>query len=135
MNDYYDDIITLPHPEPKNPRRMAMMARAAQFAPFAALTGHDEAIAETARYTDHQIEPGEAITDELNRTFALLQERIHEHPTVQVTHFVPDPRKQGGSYHTTPLQVKRLDPDHNQLISIDGTAIDIASIIAISTKD
>ena len=131
----YDDIINLPHPEPKNRRRMSMMARAAQFAPFAALTGHDEAIAETARYTDRQIEPGEAITDELNRTFALLQERIHEHPTVQVTHFVPDPRKQGGSYHTTTLQVKRLDLDHNQLISIDCTAIDIASIIAISTKD
>lgn len=135
MTDNYDDIINLPHPEPANHRRMTMMARAAQFAPFAALTGHDAAIAETARYTDLQIEPGEAITDELNRTFALLRERIHEHPTVKVTHFVPDERKQGGHYATSTLQIKRMDLDNNQLISIDGTAIEIASIIALAITD
>ena len=135
IEDNYDDIINLPHPEPKNHRRMSMMARAAQFAPFAALTGHDAAIAETARLTDQQIEPGEAINDELNRTFALLQERIHEHPTVEVTHFVPDARKQGGQYRTVTAQAKRLALDTRQLILTDGITIDIVSINALSITD
>lgn len=131
MNDSYDDIINMQHPEPANHRRMSMMARAAQFAPFAALTGHDAAIAETARYTDRQIEPGEAINDELNRAFALLRERIHEHPAVEVTHFVPDARKSGGSYVTTTLQVKRLDMDGQALIALDGASIPLWSIISL----
>lgn len=135
MIDNYDDIIDLPHPEPANHRRMSMMARAAQFAPFAALTGHDAAIAETARYTDQQIEPGEALTDELNRTFALLQERINDHPTVEVTYFVPDARKQGGSYRTVTNSVKRIDHDNQHLILIDGTLIPLTYIVSLALKN
>lgn len=132
--DNYDDIINLPHPEPKNHRRMSMMARAAQFAPFAALTGHDDAIAETARLTDKQIELDGALNDELNRTFALLQERINEHPVVEVTYFVPDGRKQGGSYCTVTSAVKRLALDTLYLILADGTSIAIPAIISLKIK-
>lgn len=128
MNDSYDDIINLPHPEPVNRQRMSMLARAAQFAPFAALTGYDAAIAETGRYTDHQIELGEALNEELNRTFAQLQERITEHPQVEVTHFVPDARKQGGSYRTITSNAKRIDMDNQQLILTDGTLIPLTYI-------
>lgn len=128
MNDSYDDIINLPHPEPVNRQRMSMLARAAQFAPFAALTGYDAAIAETGRYTDHQIELGEALNEELNRTFAQLQERITEHPQVEVTHFVPDARKQGGSYRTVTSNAKRIDMDNQQLILTDGTLIPLTYI-------
>lgn len=134
MNDSYDDIINLPHPEPVNRQRMSMLARAAQFAPFAALTGYDAAIAETARYTDHQIELGEALNEELNRTFAQLQERITEHPQVEVTHFVPDARKQGGSYCTITSNAKRIDMDNQQLILTDGTLIPLTYITSLKVQ-
>lgn len=134
MNDSYDDIINLPHPEPVNRQRMSMLARAAQFAPFAALTGYDAAIAETGRYTDHQIELGEALNEELNRTFAQLQERITEHPQVEVTHFIPDARKQGGSYRTITSNAKRIDMDNQQLILTDGTLIPLTYITNLKIK-
>ncbi len=129
--DHYDDIINLPHPEPFNHARMSMLARAAQFAPFAALTGHDAAIAETGRYTHEQIELGEAVAEELDRTMAILQEHILEHPTVRVTHFVPDERKAGGSYATVTAPVKRIDPDTRSIVLADGTAIALATIITL----
>ena len=135
IEDNYDDIINLPHPEPKNHRRMSMMARAAQFAPFAALTGHDDAIAETARLTDQQIELDGALNDELNEAFAQLQQCVSDHPVVEVTHFVPDARKQGGQYRTVTAQAKRLALDTRQLILTDGITIDIVSIIALSITD
>ena len=132
--DNYDDIINLPHPEPKNHRRMSMMARAAQFAPFAALTGHDDAIAETARLTDKQIELDGALNDELNEAFAQLQQCVSDHPVVEVTHYVPDARKQGGSYSTVTSAVKRLALDTQHLILADGTNIAIPAIISLKIK-
>ena len=132
--DNYDDIINLPHPEPKNHRRMSMMARAAQFAPFAALTGHDDAIAETARLTDKQIELDGALNDELNEAFAQLQQCVSDHPVVEVTHYVPDARKQGGSYCTVTSAVKRLALDTLYLILADGTSIAIPAIISLKIK-
>lgn len=134
IEDNYDDIINLPHPEPKNHRRMSMMARAAQFAPFAALTGHDDAIAETARLTDQQIELDGALNDELNEAFAQLQQCVSDHPVVEVTHFVPDARKQGGSYMTVTGAVKRLALDTQHLILADGTSIAIPAVISLKIK-
>lgn len=132
IEENYSDIINLPHPEPpQRHQRMSMMARAAQFAPFAALTGHDDAIAETARLTEHKIELDGVLNDELNEAFVLLQERINSHPVIEVKHFVPDARKQGGSYHTISGAVKRLNLDNHYLIMTDGTAIPIANIISL----
>lgn len=135
IEDNYSDIINLPHPEPpQRHQRMSMMARAAQFAPFAALTGHDDAIAETARLTDSQIELDGVLNDELNEAFAQLQERIDSHPEVEVTHFVPDTRKQGGSYRTITGTVKRLDFDTHHLVMTGGIAIPIANVISLILK-
>ncbi len=127
----YDDIINLTHPEPVNRHRMSMMARAAQFAPFAALTGHDAAIAETGRYTDSPIELGEALTQELDRTLAVLQERIHQHPVVRISHFVPDGHKAGGSYASITAPVKRLDLDSRAIILDDNTPIPLSNILTM----
>ena len=135
MSSDYDDIINLEHWEPKNRRRMSAQQRAAQFAPFAALSGHDAAIAETARYTEHQIEAGDAINDELNQAFAELQSRIAEHPTVEVTYFEPDARKSGGYYRTVTAQVKRFDPDANALVLIDAPTIPLDAIIKLVVGD
>ena len=89
MGDY-DDIIHLPHHVSKRHPQMSMLSRAAQFAPFAALTGYDDAIRERGRETDEWREPGEAESEELNRSVARLMERIAEQPRVRVTFFRPD---------------------------------------------
>lgn len=131
MSEKYDDIMGLPHPEPVNHQRMSMMARAAQFAPFAALTGHDAAIAETGRYTHQQVEVSDTIADELDRTIAVLHESIALHPRVQVTHFVPDSRKEGGSYHTVTATVGRIDLDNHTITLEPGIVIGLCNIISI----
>lgn len=130
MGDY-NDIIHLPHPEPKNHPRMPMEARAAQFAPFAALTGYDAVISETARLTDPQEVLDEEQQQLLNRQFLLLLEHIAEHPTVTITYFVADEKKAGGSYQSVTGHVKRYDDYLQQLIMSDGHQIPLHDIIEI----
>ena len=130
MGDY-TDIIHLPHPEPKNHPRMPMEARAAQFAPFAALTGYDAVISETARLTDPQEVLDEEQQQLLNRQFLLLLEHIAEHPTVTITYFVADEKKAGGSYQSVTGHVKRYDDYLQQLIMSDGRQIPLHDIIEI----
>ncbi len=105
----YDDIIDFPHPEPRTRPRMSMHARAAQFAPFAAVHGHDTAVAEAERLTDRRIELDECEMARIDSALQLLQERIGEQPTASITYFVPDERKEGGSYRTVTGTVKRID--------------------------
>lgn len=130
MGDY-SDIIHLPHPEPKNHPRMPMEARAAQFAPFAALTGYDAVISETARQTDRQEVLDEEQQQLLNRQFLLLLEHIAEHPTVTITYFVADEKKAGGSYQSVTGHVKRYDDYLQQLILSDGRQVPLHDIIEI----
>ena len=130
MGDYAD-IIHLPHPEPKNHPRMPMEARAAQFAPFAALTGYDAVISETARQTDRQEVLDEEQQQLLNRQFLLLLEHIAEHPTVTITYFVADEKKAGGSYQSVTGHVKRYDDYLQQLIMSDGRQIPLHDISEI----
>jgi len=130
MGDY-NDIIHLPHPEPKNHPRMPMEARAAQFAPFAALTGYDAVISETARQTDRQEVLDEEQQQLLNRQFLLLLEHIAEHPTVTITYFVADEKKAGGSYQSVTGHVKRYDDYLQQLIMSDGRQIPLHDISEI----
>ncbi len=99
MNHPYDDIINLPHHVSERHPQMSMYNRAAQFAPFAALTGHDSAITEAARLTEAEEELSESDAEVLNRKLAYLQS-LDEKPTISVTYFVPDDKKEGGSYHT-----------------------------------
>ena len=96
----YDDIISLPHHESTKHPKMPALNRAAQFLPFAALAGHDAAVRETARQTDNKIELDESRKEELNEHLQLLREYLVQKPQVSITYFVPDTKKEGGSYLT-----------------------------------
>ncbi len=127
MNHPYDDIITLPHHVSERHPQMSMYNRAAQFAPFAALTGHDSAITEAARLTEAEEELSESDAEVLNRKLAYLQS-LDEKPTISVTYFVPDDKKEGGSYHTATGIVKSVEPDKGVLQFEDGTGIPVIRI-------
>ena len=129
MTGPYDDILDLPHPTSKKHPRMSIAARAAQFAPFAALTGYGDAIKETARLTDQQLELDENEKALLNEKLLLLYQHLKEHPLVTITFFVPDTKKAGGSYQTITGSVKKLQGYERRLIMTDGTIIPIDSII------
>ena len=119
MKRNYDDIINLPrHVSDKHPH-MSIHDRAAQFAPFAALTGHSEAVSETARYVDKKIDLGEDAIKEIQDALNYIQERIYQSPQVTITYFVADDRKRGGRYVTETTTVKVIN-DLEQLICFDN---------------
>ena len=134
MTEDYSDIINLPHHVSRNHPQMPMMARAAQFAPFAALTGYDAVIHETARQTDRQMELEEYYNERLNRKFAELMANHDNHPEITISYFLPDDRKAGGSYTTASGTVKKIDTYEHLLWMDDGTKIPIADIIDIVFK-
>ena len=126
----YDDIIDLPRPRSAH-EPMPMSDRAAQFSPFAALTGYEDAIDETARLTDARVELGESAVEELERALAGIAARISERPAVTVTYFVPDERKSGGAYVTRAGALKRIDELERELVFADGTRIAVGDIVSI----
>ena len=128
----YDDIIDLPRPKSAH-EPMPMSDRAAQFSPFAALTGYEDAIDETARLTDARVELGESAVEELERALAVLAARISERPEITVTYFVPDGRKSGGVYVTRTGALKRIDELERALVFADGARIAVGDIISIET--
>lgn len=125
----YDDIIHLPYPQ--KPRRMSNYNRAAQFSPFAALTGFEAAIAETARLTDCKVELDEGGKALLDEKLRLIEENIQETPEIIVTYFKPDLRKMGGAYMEKSGRVKKLDTYSCSIVFTDGTAIRIEDILDI----
>ena len=127
----YDDIIDLPRHVSKNHRPMSNADRAAQFLPFAALTGYDDAIRETARLTENRIELSESELTELNDQFQRIAGQIRQQPEVTVTYFVEDEKKTGGRYETRTLQIRRIDPVRRVLIGKDRTVIAMDDIIEI----
>lgn len=131
MTGPYDDILKLPHPTSKKHPRMSMAARAAQFAPFAALTGYGDAIKETARVTDQQLELDENEKARLNEKLQWLRRHLSEQPKITITFFVPDKKKAGGSYQTITGSVKKLQEYERRLIMTDGTIIPINAISKI----
>ena len=128
----YDDIIDLPRPKSAH-EPMPMSDRAAQFSPFAALTGYEDAIDETARLTDARVELGESAVEELERKLTDLAARISERPEITVTYFVPDGRKSGGVYVTRTGALKRIDELERALVFADGARIAVGDIISIET--
>ena len=129
----YDEIMGLPHHVSKTRPQMPMSDRAAQFAPFAALTGYDSAIKETERLTDKKIELDEEALTILNMRYRLLVDTLDEEPEVEITYFKPDERKAGGEYLTITGVVKKIN-DFERLITMkDGTKIPMDDIIAIDT--
>lgn len=127
----YDDIIHLPHPVSTRHPQMPMINRAAQFAPFAALTGHDEAICETARLTDEKMELDEYEIEEVNKKIQILQEHLGENHPVTITYFLPDNRKKGGAYVEASGVVKKIDAYKHLIILTDEREIPIDNILRI----
>ena len=115
----YDDIINLPHHTSTTRQRMSISDRAAQFAPFAALTGYDSIIEETARLTDAQDEACDESTMILDRKLRFLNDVIGEHPYVEITYFIPDERKNGGKYETIYGYLKMIDSNENCIVLMD----------------
>lgn len=134
MTGPYDDILHLPHPTSKRHPRMPIVDRAAQFSPFAALTGHRAAIEETARVTDRRIELDEDAKEQLDQTLQLLLERIDEQPEITVTWFSPDKKKAGGQYHTATGKLKRIDSREGRLTLTDGNQIPLEDLLEIRSE-
>lgn len=134
MNDY-DDIINLPHHQSKNHPHMSMHDRAAQFAPFAALTGYDDAVKEARRLTDSKPELDENQFEELDQKLADLMTRIEEHPEVTITYFEPDCRKEGGAFITSVGKLKKIDRYNRLLIFENGREISIINIVEMNRRD
>ena len=121
----YRDIINLPHHISKRHPRLSMEQRAAQFSPFAALTGYEEATDETSRLTDEKIELSESDIEELNRKLQNLKGET------AITYFVKDERKSGGSYVTIKGEVRRIDYYEKAIVMRDGSRIFIDDILDI----
>lgn len=126
-NKSYDDIINLPHPTSSKHPRMPMIDRAAQFSPFAALTGHDEAVKETARLTDGKVELDEYEIERLNEKLQLIQENLDRNLEATITFFEPDSKKSDGADISITGVVKRIDDFEHA----DKTSIPIEQIIDV----
>ena len=113
---------------------MPISERAAIFSPFAALTGHASAIAETARLTDQKMELDEDTKAELDRRQAVLLEHIAEQPEITVTWFQPDERKDGGAYLTATGRLKKIDEMKRVLILLDGTSIPLKNVADLESS-
>ena len=131
MTNSYDDIIHLRHHVSATRPRMPAIDRAAQFSPFAALTGHDAAIKETARLTDERVELDESMKAALNDRLLMIAERIKEQPEIAITYFQPDEKKSGGAYVTAAGIAKKIDEYDRVVLMTDSTEIPIDEIISI----
>ena len=131
MNGKYDEIIDLPHHVSKTRPQMPMSDRAAQFSPFAALTGYDSAIKETGRLTDEKIELGEESLTALNARYQMLMDVLAEGPEVGITYFKPDERKAGGAYVTITGAIRKIDDFEQIIIMQDGTRIPMGDVLSL----
>lgn len=127
----YSDIIGLPHHTSAARPRMSQRDRAAQFSPFAALTGYEDVIAESARLTDERRELSEDDRARINRRLQIVLENICERPGVKITYFVADRRKSGGAYETAEGFAKHFDEGERTLIFTDNKAVPIDDIYAV----
>ena len=133
MNDEYNynDIINLPHPVSQKHPQMSLYDRAAQFSPFAALTGHEEAIRETARQTEAWVDLDEDRKEELNEKMQEIVEHLNEAPEVTLTYFKEDEKKEGGSYVTVTGRIKKWREYEQQLVLEDGTVVALGKVFGI----
>ena len=132
MSDQYSDIINMPHYVSRTRAQMPIHNRAAQFAPFAALTGYEEAVEESARLTDSKAELCEDDAAELNKKIQLLSARIASEPYCEVICFVPDKRKSGGRYITVSGNVRLIEEATRQMVFCGGMRIPLDDIVEIS---
>ena len=130
----YDDIINDPRHISKKHPQMSLYARSAQFAPFAALTGYEDAIRETARETRKRIDIDEGMKNILDSKIQILREKIKQKPEIIFTYYVPDLKKDGGAYISVSGIVKKIDMYEKKIILLDGVEIPINEIIDISSE-
>lgn len=133
MSGKYDDILNLPHHVSASRPHMPAADRAAQFAPFAALTGYDAAVRETARLTDARLELDEYEKEALNDKLRVLDENLESAPEVTITYFLPDGKKTGGAYVTASGAVKKIDGYERVVVLEDGGRIPIDEIAGIDS--
>ena len=134
MDNKYQSIINLEHPTSTKHSRMSRVQRAAQFAPFAALTGHDAAIQETARLTDQKIELDEEQLALLNEKLQIVSESKHLEEPVKIIYFVKDTKKTGGKYLEKVGIIKRIDQIERRIIFKDKSSIAIDDILEIESE-
>ena len=133
MRGDYDDLLDLPHHVSESRPQMPMSDRAAQFSPFAALTGYGDAIAETARLTEQRVELSEEERELLDRKQQYLLSMVTDRPEVTVTYFVPDARKAGGAYVVRSGRLEKVDLSERLMYLTDGTVIALDEIIGIES--
>ena len=132
--EIYSDIINLPYKKSSSRKQMSLKDRAAQFAPFSALTGHNDAVEETARLTEILHEPDEHIKEELNQKLMIICENLNSGIKVTVEYFEPDLKKDGGKYITKISSVKKFNEYERTVILDDGSEIPVDSIASIESE-
>ena len=135
MADNYDDIIRMPHHRSKTRTPMSATMRAAQFAPFAALTGYAEMVDESARLTDSRPVLDDEALEMLNDTLHQLKEDIKERPLITLEYFVPDEYKEGGAILRFSGKLRRIDEVARTLVFADSTVIQMDDICMIERKN
>lgn len=127
----YEDIINLPHHVSRKHPPMDREKRAAQFMPFRALTGHEEAVAETARLTERKIDLSEEERADLDARLRILESHLRDRPLVRVTYFLADEFKEGGSYEMLEGRLRRIDPYEKRLVFAQGERIPLEDIFSL----
>lgn len=130
----YDDIINLPHPTSANHPRMSMHNRAAQFAPFAALTGYEDAIDEEGRLTEDKIELDEQRREALDEKIRLLMDHKELNPSVKITYYVPDEKKEGGAYKEHVGTIKKIDTLKHIICFDDGVELSVENLFDVESS-
>lgn len=130
----YDDIINLPHHTSLSHPQMDILNRAAQFSPFAALTGYEEAINETARLTEQRVELDEGEKARLDEELVYIRQSQRENPSVSFTYFEEDSTKAGGSYKVYTGRVKRIDESERKIHFVDGNVLSMEDIVRIDRE-
>ena len=128
FDDNYDDMLDMPHHVSKVHPQMTMQQRAAQFSPFAALSGHGEAVQEAQRLTDDKLDLDERQKIELDEKLQILLQHLKEQPKLHIVYFIPDDKKAGGEYVSKEGKIRKFDPYEKTLIMADGTRIAIDQI-------
>lgn len=130
----YADIIDLPHHTSSKHPRMSAIARAAQFSPFAALTGYDAEIKETARLTDEKIELDEDSVNDINAKLQYIKDNIDDNPEIMLEYFVPDEKKSGGAYLTLNDRVRIIDEYERSIVFVSEKRVMIDDIYRINLR-
>lgn len=131
----YEDMLELSHPVSKTHLQMARRDRAAQFAPFAALTGYEEAVREAARFTEEKMILDEDSKEQLDWKLRCLQEKVKEKPAITVTYFLEDEKKKGGKYVTVTGVLKKIDGYTHQFVLENGEEITLEDIVSLNLDE